>query len=258
MKNVMKKLTAWLCCMALLVTMLPVVAVPAMAAEGTALTATSGTLSGSYYLSGDLVLTGTFGVKSDVTVDLNGHTISMKETVDKAFFDITAAGHLTIKDSASGGKVQFKTTTEGAPGVNVVGKFTLESGTLTGWKRADKSGGAVFVKPGGTFTMNGGAITKCEAPSGSAIRVEGAGAVVNINNGVITGNNCNNEKNNSVVDVRGTADGTAILNINGGTIAGNTRGGGPIRPVAMKFTAATPKPPFPAVIWATFTVSCTS
>ena len=226
MKRTVKRLTAWLCCMALLVTMLPAVAVPAMAAEGAALTATSGTLSGSYYLSGDVTMSGSFSVKSDVTIDLNGYTITMPTSVDKSMFVITAAGNLTVKDTSTAqtGKLQFGTTTSGAPAVNITGKFTLESGTITGWKRAG-AGGAVYLNAGATFTMNGGKITDCEATNGCAIRAAGAGAVVNINGGIITGNNCSNATNNSIVDLRGTADGVAVLNVNGGTIAGNTLGG---------------------------------
>ncbi|MBQ3135647.1 MAG: metallophosphoesterase [Oscillospiraceae bacterium] len=221
----MKKLTAMLCCMALLVTLLPAAATPALAAEGTELTATSGNLNaGSYYLSGDLTLTGSLSVKSDVSIDLNGHTITMPTSVDKSMFVISADGELTVKDTGTGGTMQFGTTTSGAPGVNVTGKFTLESGTITGWKRAS-AGGAVYLNAGATFTMNGGSITDCEATYAGAVRAAGAGATFTMNGGTITGNNCSNATNYSVVDLRGTADGAAVLNVNGGTISGNTWGG---------------------------------
>lgn len=222
MNYVAKKLTAWLCCMALLVTMLPAAA----AAEGTALTATSGTLSGNYYLNGDVTMTGSFSVKSDVTIDLNGYTITMPTSVDKSMFVITAAGSLTVKDTgaAGTGKLQFGTTSSGAPGINITGKFTLESGTITGWKRAG-AGGAVYLNAGATFTMNGGSITECEGQYGGAIRAAGAGATVNINGGTITGNNCTSA-DYSIVDLRGTADGLCYLTITGGAVTGNTSAGG--------------------------------
>ncbi len=121
MRIVLKKLTAWLCCVALLGTMLPVVAAPALAAEGVALTATSGTIAaGTYYLDTDLTLSGSFSVKSDVTIDLNGYTITMPTSVDKSMFVITAAGSLTVKDTgaAGTGKLQFGTTSSGSGSTN--------------------------------------------------------------------------------------------------------------------------------------------
>ena len=222
MKRFANKLTAWLCCMAMLVTLLPAAA---FAVEGTALTKTSGELAaGSYYLTGDLNLTGGLSIKSDVTIDLNGHTISMNDGVDKSMFIISADGHLTVKDSGTQGKLQFGTTTAGAAGVANSGKFTLESGTLTGWKRAG-AGGMIYLYAGATFTMNGGMLTGCEGQYGCAIRANGAGATVNINGGTITGNNTTTA-DYSIVDLRGTANGTCKLNINGGTIKGNTSAGG--------------------------------
>jgi len=131
-----------------------------------------------------------------IVLDLNGKKIDrgLSSAISEGYV-IKVEGDLTINDSASGGKITGGNNSDssfgmGGGGVIVStssGKFTLNSGTITGNKAA--LGGGVFV--GGsnnktTFTMNGGTITGNEAPKGSGVYIYFG--TFNMQNGAITGN----------------------------------------------------------------------
>ena len=90
----------------------------------------------------------------------------------------------------NGGIISANTDTSDSLGGGVCvesgGKFTMESGSITGNKAS--IGGGVFINPGGSFTMRGGSITKNEATR------DGGGVYVNhegefyLHAGSITGN----------------------------------------------------------------------
>ena len=138
MKHSFKKLTAWLCCMAMLISFIPATALPVFAeeAEGEVewtvieVTQTEGELpalekNSSYELENDLTLTGDLtvpcyiSVDQEVTLDLAGHNLIAGETADGGIFAVDdAAGHLTITDSVGGGKL-ISGTSDGTPAVQV-------------------------------------------------------------------------------------------------------------------------------------------
>ena len=82
----------------------------------------------------------------------------------------------------------------------------------------------------GTFTMNGGSITKCTANAGGGGGVCVSGGTFIMNDGIITGNSA--KPNHTSTDDIGCGGGVygkdATITINGGTITGNkaTNGGG--------------------------------
>ncbi|MBQ3790667.1 MAG: hypothetical protein II800_07020, partial [Lachnospiraceae bacterium] len=105
-----------------------------------------------------------------VTLDLDGHTIDRGLTDQDAVVNgnvITVNGNLTLTDSSDNqntsaydgtGKLTGGNTTDNGGGVIVSGTFTMEGGTISGCEATN--GGGVYVNSGkfnsGTFIMNGG------------------------------------------------------------------------------------------------------
>ena len=85
-------------------------------------------------------------VDNDVTIDLNGHSISYGNNMDAA---IKVNGTLTLVDSAGGGAVTNNRTKYG--GIWVKGTLNLNGGTITG-NTASDHGGDVFDS--GTFNLS--------------------------------------------------------------------------------------------------------
>lgn len=110
-----------------------------------------------------------------VTIDLNGYTLTG---------DITTLGELTIKSSKEGGKVVSKKSIKvgdfekdkdtGKITSEVVGKFTLESGTI---EVTDDYG--VYCMSGSTAIINGGEVTSVDSALTSNNLTGGANFVVN-------------------------------------------------------------------------------
>ena len=136
---------------------------------------------GTYYLDSDLVLKGPPTLKevgciyidSDVTLCLNGHTITIID--DRDAFDIrrSVEGNpptLTLTDCKNSGQITHGTTTGGTKylgnGVSLHQScnFIMYGGSITGNTTTDgqnttwRSGG-VWVQDNSTFTMYGGSIT---------------------------------------------------------------------------------------------------
>ena len=167
-------------------------------------------------------------VATDVTLDLNGHTISrnLTERTSSGYVLRLTKGSLTIRDSAGGGKITGGCN-NGSCGAILVsgGTLNLESGCITGnsCHVSEKStfayGGAVRVA-GGTFNMTGGEISGNTAETaGSAVVLAADKAVFHMSGGIITGND--------------SADGCAVYVIRGRfeisgspKVIGNTRQGG--------------------------------
>ncbi len=134
-----------------------------------------------------------------VTLDLNGKAISGVCNADQAsMFIIENTATLTVKDSATNGKITYASgTSKVGFGMDVKGNLILESGTieLTGsWNL----GFAVDVRPNAwgtaytaptTFTMNGGKIvssdTGVRVDSNSSNKYEPLGVYFTMNDGVI-------------------------------------------------------------------------
>ena len=132
--------------------------------------------SGMYYLTGNVTLTSGQALGNDVTLCLNGHSVTGNVTVTGGSFtladcgsgsltgDVTVneGGSFTLEDCALSGKIENNgtlTVTGGtvtaADGIGVENKgtFTMNSGTIT-------AAGTGVVNTG-TLTMNGGAVTGC-------------------------------------------------------------------------------------------------
>ena len=170
---------------------------------------------------------------------LNGHTyaarvydygpcVTIGNGVNASITDCSAeeTGKFTHSYSYQGVKVAANAT------------FTLWRGSISNFNAATSSssptssryGGGVHVAKDGTFTMNGGSITKCTANAGGGGGVYVSGGTFIMNDGIITGNSA--KPNHTSTDDIGCGGGVygkdATITINGGTITGNkaTNGGG--------------------------------
>ena len=107
--------------------------------------------SGAYYLTQDVTISGNVTLNENVTLCLNGQTISGSITVG-------SGASLTLTDCTGKGRVQGEVLVNG-------GKFELYSGTITGGVQVGIKGGT--YQTGSSFTMYGGEITGNKAGSGS-------------------------------------------------------------------------------------------
>jgi len=171
----------------------------------------------------------------DITLDLNGHTITGDGTTVAVVFNLgtgNAMGStITIKDSSgnNAGKI-----TGGKGGVKLDGKnctLRLEGGTITGNHGASKGGG-IFMGATAKLVMTGGVITGNSVKgTASANTGYGGGVLANyadILGGVITGNTA--YKGSHLQTGRGggvctevtRTKGYHVLNIADGVVYGNT------------------------------------
>ncbi len=173
--------------------------------------------SGTYKLTDNVTVSSGITVASGdtLTLDLNGKTVTSTSTSTTASL-FTIKGEFTLLDSsATAGKI---TTTSAAYGVNISddGEFTMQSGTIDGYKYGVK------LAKNSTFTMNGGTISNCSTYSiavGGSTSLLKEGATITINDGTIS--NCGG------IVVFGAASGTrTTFTMNGGTITGCTAGTG--------------------------------
>ena len=204
-------------------------------------------------LTGDISISSSLTVnRPDVTLDLNGYTLTSGDTECDDIFSVNEHGNLTVKDSGTGGKIDGQNKNCGF--CIYGGVLTLESGTITNCT-TDGDGGAVDISSGdsegvyGKFVMNGGAITNCKvSDDGGAVDI-GNGCTFIMNSGTISGcradddagaifikrnasfvmnggtiENCSADNNGGAVKMRNTSRFT----MNGGTISSCTaqQGGG--------------------------------
>ena len=131
--------------------------------------------SGSYYLTGNVTLASGQTLSNDVTLCVNGHSVTG---------DVTVTGSFTLTDCGSG-------SVTGNVTVNGGGSFALEdcalsggienNGTLTVTDGTVIAAGGIGVDNKGTFTMNSGTIT---AASGAGVANDGT---LIMNGGTVTG-----------------------------------------------------------------------
>ena len=157
-----------------------------------------------------------------VTLDLNGHTINRglsEATTNGIAVAVRGGASLTVKDSASGGRITGGNSSGLCGGVHVQGSFIMEGGTISG-NTASANGGGVYVN-GGSFTMKGGAISGNTASSyGGGVYVNGG--TFTMKGGTISGNTARSNGGGVYVAPDGT------FTMQGGTISNNTayEGGG--------------------------------
>lgn len=153
--------------------------------------------------------------RPDVTLDLNGYTLTSGDTECDDIFSVNEHGNLTVKDSGTGGKIDGQNKNCGF--CIYGGVLTLESGTITNCT-TDGDGGAVDISSGdsegvyGKFVMNGGAITNCKvSDDGGAVDI-GNGCTFIMNSGTISG--CRADDDAGAIFIKGNAS----FVMNGGTI----------------------------------------
>ena len=157
--------------------------------------------------------------RPDVTLDLNGYTLTCGDTECDDIFSVNVTGNLTVKDSGTGGKIDGQNNNCGFS-ING-GILTLKSGTIINCM-TDGDGGAVDISDGGKFEMSGGAITNCKASDDSGAVDIGDGCTFIMNSGTISG--CRADDDAGAIFIKGNAS----FVMNGGTIencsAGNNGG----------------------------------
>ena len=169
-------------------------------------------------LGGNIETTWELDVGRNVTLDLNGYTLSCSGT-DEDIIWVSSSGSLTIKDSGTGGKIDGQNKN---CGIEVKGgTLTLESGSIVNCTDADGDGGAVDVsKTGvtetqvkyGKFIMNGGAIMDCKAgDDGGAVDI-GSGCTFIMNGGTIS--SCRADDDGGAVFIKQSGS----FELNGGVI----------------------------------------
>ena len=207
----------------------------------TALTSETASLSSGYYtLTGDVTLTQTLTITGAVTLDLNGHVLSLAgEDVGPAI-KVEGSGSLSLTDSTPGAQHKFDksgdTWTLATDSTAKANLETVSGGVITGGTggagdadgAADGKtyGGGVYVAPGGSFTMQGGSIAGCSASeNGGGVFIDAdstsAGSFT-MNGGSITG--CSARQGGGVyVDTYDVSTRqNANFTMNGGSIIGCT------------------------------------
>ena len=127
-------------------------------------------------LIGDVVLKDTVVVPAGktFTLDLNGHTITMKTAEYKSAIENN--GTLTIKDSGENGGIAmiFTGTPSTAKAVNAIsnrGKLTVQGGNISNTGSGNQIGYAIDNYNGATLTVKGGNITASGSTYYDAIRL---------------------------------------------------------------------------------------
>ncbi|MBR2472412.1 MAG: hypothetical protein IKB44_00495, partial [Clostridia bacterium] len=172
----------------------------------------------------------------NVTIDLNGKTISGSSSESTSYAMLTNKGDLTIKDSVGGGKITYVYTgassnysfTWGNYTILNSGELTVESGTIE--NTTNLTGhmfSAIDNHSGGVVTINGGTIS---CPNYVTIRQFASSATADntvvINGGTVSGKFALWPQN-----ANGNADTKATLTLNGGIIEGSSKAlyiGGPL------------------------------
>ena len=197
---------------------------------------------GTYYLDSNLVLKGPSAlnkvgciyIDSDVTLCLNGHTITIID--DRDAFDIrkSVEGNpptLTLTDCKNSGQITHDSSFLGnGVSIHQSCNFIMYGGSITGNNTSGgenttwRSGG-VWVQDNSTFTMYGGSITNNTTVwNGGGVYVGGSGKFY-MHGGTISGNSASS---NSGSSGGGVHIGGAFT-MTGGTISGNSasnNGGG--------------------------------
>ena len=124
---------------------------------------------GTVTLSKDYTIDTTLYVTNTVTLDLNGHVISM--TGSGSVIQVESGGNLTLQDSSNPSTgVITGGNAENGGGVEIDGgSFTLKSGTIENCSAV--GGGGVAFLNNGSFQMDGGTIENCSAVSGGGVAV---------------------------------------------------------------------------------------
>ena len=219
------KLTAILLALCLALSLVPMTAATAFAANTTTVTneteltaALNNADCTEIKLGSNIETTGKLYVERTVTLDLNGHTLSCSSE-NTGIIWVRKNGNLAIKDSGTGGKIDGQNKN---CGIEVKGgTLNLESGSIVNCTDADGDGGAVDVSNTGVtetqvkygkFIMNGGAIMDCKAgDDGGAVDI-GSGCTFIMNGGTIS--SCRADDDGGAVFIKQSGS----FELNGGVI----------------------------------------
>ncbi len=174
-----------------------------------------------YQLTGNINADSECTVTGDLTIDLNGHTITASSSLSwKHVMTVNGGGKLTITDSAGSGKFTTSSSVKPFSLVKVDGgNFTLDGGTLEN----SKGGYHAIQMNSGTTTINGGTIQN----SGVANTDHGGGISVASGDLTINGGTIKNNKAKTGAGIQFQGGGNFTMT--GGSVTKNTassNGGG--------------------------------
>lgn len=159
--------------------------------DWTTLTASDTTLSdGKYYLSSDITM-GTITVTGNLTLCLNGHTLTHDNSTDGSVI-VVESGEFTLCDCQD----HWGYTSSFDEGTKTYScEITGTGGCITGGSGINSQGGGVYVSSGATFNMNSGRITECDVRTVAGCNGGGVaviGGTFNMSGGYIDGNKASN------------------------------------------------------------------
>lgn len=254
-----KRFFAFLLAAVMIVGLLPATA---LAVTGTPLTGGGDLSGGTYYLNGNVDLTGAVVIKGNVTLDLNGYVLnrglisstgSTTSNSKGSVIYVDNGGSLTLTDSGTT-QHKFKKLESGlwvldeTSGTELITGGVITGGTGTKDARnSDHFGGGIYVVGGGSLTIKGGNIVgNYGAKFGGGVfsdqngsfRLEGGTICGNLANigggialgggqtGVMTGGFIRNNTATHNDDGGGigliSAGGVATMYLTGGVITANT------------------------------------
>ena len=136
--------------------------------------------NGSIMLENDFVFKNVMEVDNNLTIDLNGYVLTIPKSIC-----VNSGAHLTIKDSGTTAEHKFTPDANGLWVLDENGSKTVTGGVITGGTGYPIQfgsganvydayyGGAVYIKPDGKLTMEGGNIVGCSAVYGGGVYVAG-------------------------------------------------------------------------------------
>ena len=190
------------------------------------------TEAGSYYLTTNVTLKQSWNPTENITLCLNGKTITAEDSFDAV--QVAAGRSFTLTDCHTGEAQGTITHAENKTGRGVYvagGTFHLYGGAISGNSAVgsgssssgeSKLGGGVYVAAGSsTFNMYGGAVKNNSAASNGGGVYVGSGAAINMTGGEISGNTAISDS--EYYDSLGGGVYTeGAFTMDGGTITGNT------------------------------------
>ena len=189
------------------------------------------TEAGSYYLTTNVTLKQSWNPTENITLCLNGKTITAEDSFDAVqvadgrSFTLTdchtgeAQGTITHAENKTGRGVYVAGGTFHLYGGAISGNSAVGSGSSSG---ESKLGGGIYVAAGSsTFNMYGGAVKNNSAASNGGGVYVGSGAAINMTGGEISGNTAISDS--EYYDSLGGGVYTeGAFTMDGGTITGNT------------------------------------
>lgn len=171
-------------------------------------------------LLSDITTSETIKVSKNITLDLDGHTVSYKYTgsgygIGYAAFEISSSKSFTIKDSSTNQTGTIETYKGHAISTNLSSTFTLESGRLTSaWSGSNTNATTVSIK--GSYSkvnINGGTIDTGDSYAFGMLLWDVASySTINVTGGTISSYN----RNAIFLNQNGSKNTT--VNISGGTL----------------------------------------